>query len=151
MLDVARILLPFAPALDAPQPRGPIVLREAMTPVLAAFPVFERVQNLSLDLPKLTVASSLQFAPASASLDDASRTTLDSIAEQLEDSKSRQVRLLVSLRSGDDPDAARRLALARMLVVRAYLLSRGIAASRLDARATVAAGNDEVARIALFD
>jgi hypothetical protein len=53
------------------------------------------------------------------------------------------------LATGDDPDAARRLAFARMLAVRAYLISRGLAASRLDARATVATGNQEATRVSL--
>ncbi len=153
VLDAARLLLPFAPELDLPPRKDPITLREAMMPVLAAFPVFERVAMLALDLPKLAVAQTalLHFAPMAASLDEAGRAALDAMAAQLERSKSGHVRLLVSLQAGDDPDAARRLALARMLAVRAYLISRGIAASRLDARATVAARSDEAARIALLD
>ncbi|MDB5365726.1 MAG: hypothetical protein JWM77_1653 [Rhodospirillales bacterium] len=153
VLDAVRLLLAFAPDLESGAPNQPVALREAMVPVLAAFPVLDRVAALAADLPKLAPvrSASLHFAPTAASLGESDRAALDGMAAQLERDKSRRVQLLVSLQSGDDPDAARRLALARMLAVRAYLASRGIAASRLDARATVAAGSSDAVRIALLD
>ncbi|GIL40423.1 OmpA family protein [Roseiterribacter gracilis] len=151
LLQASRLLLPFAPDLAAPSLKNQIALREPIGPMLIAFPVFDRAALLSLDLPRPTIAQALQFAPATALLDEAARTSLDGLAEQLEQETSRRVRLLVSLATGDDPDAARRLAFARMLAVRAYLISRGIAASRLDAHATVAARVDETVRIALLN
>jgi outer membrane protein OmpA-like peptidoglycan-associated protein len=70
-----------------------------------------------------TVAS-VPFSPQSADLNDAAKAELDRVAKNIADKSLRQVELR-AYATGIDPES-RKIALARALVVRSYLIDRGV-------------------------
>jgi outer membrane protein OmpA-like peptidoglycan-associated protein len=72
------------------------------------------------------VATTVAFAGQSAELNDAAKTDLDRLAKNLGDRSLRQIEVR-AYASGADPDS-RKVSLARALVVRSYLIDRGVKA-----------------------
>ena len=87
---------------------------------------------------KAPLAASIPFVGRSPDLNDATRTTLDGVGKALADKRPRLVEVR-AFATGDDI-VSRQISLARALVVRAYLIDRGVK-SRIDIGAFL--GDDE--------
>jgi len=74
--------------------------------------------------PKGTVAATIAFTGQSAELNDAARTDLDRLAKNLGDRSLRQIEIR-AYAGGTDADT-RKISLARALVVRSYLIDKGV-------------------------
>lgn len=99
-------------AADAPQPRGRVVVTETET----------------------TILDVVEFAPGTATLRATSSATLDAVADTLQGNPSIElVEVQAHVRSDRDA-AALELSQQRAEVVVAYLVHRGVAASRLTAQ-----------------
>jgi outer membrane protein OmpA-like peptidoglycan-associated protein len=73
------------------------------------------------------VAATIAFNSQSAELNDAAKTDLDRLAKNLGDRSPRQIEIRAYAGGGGDPDS-RKISLARALVVRSYLIDRGVKA-----------------------
>ncbi|HEY4893802.1 MAG TPA: OmpA family protein [Reyranella sp.] len=87
---------------------------------------------------KAPLAASIPFVGRSPDLTEATRTTLDGVGKTLADKRPRLVEVR-AFATGDDI-VSRQISLARALVVRAYLIDRGVK-SRIDVGAFL--GDDE--------
>ncbi|MGZ5910076.1 MAG: OmpA family protein [Reyranella sp.] len=87
---------------------------------------------------KAPLAASIPFVGRSPDLTDATRTTLDGVGKTLADKRPRLVEVRAFATGGDI--VSRQISLARALVVRAYLIDRGVK-SRIDVGAFL--GDDE--------
>ncbi len=88
---------------------------------------------------KAPLAASVPFAGPSPNLTDTTRALLDRVGEDLAAKKPRLVEVR-AFATGDDI-TSRQISLARALVVRAYLIDRGVKSSRIDIGAFL--GDDE--------
>ncbi|HXP12989.1 MAG TPA: OmpA family protein [Stellaceae bacterium] len=84
-------------------------------------------------------SNAVRFAPGAADLGGDARAVLDAVVQKLGSQPNQRIQL-VSYASApgtgaDDAVAARRTSLARAVVVRAYLIQRGVASTRIDVRA----------------
>lgn len=76
------------------------------------------------------------FAESSATLDDAAKKALASVAKTMAgDSELRLQIVAYATGSDDNASQARRLSLSRALAVRSYLIDNGIRSTRMDVRA----------------
>ena len=87
------------------------------------------------------VAVTLVFAARSTELSDASKVELDRLAKELADRTQRQVELR-SVSENGDPDS-RKISLARALIVRNYLIDKGVR-SRIEIASIVGSGGERV-------
>ena len=87
--------------------------------------------------PAVAPTATLSFAPQSVEISEATRGSLDSLARSLLERGVRQIELR-GYAGGDDADDARRVAMARALSVRSYLIDQGVKA-RIDVAASGAA------------
>ena len=71
-----------------------------------------------------TSIAAISFASQSANLTDVTRSELDQIAKRITDKRFRRIELH-AFATGSEPDS-RKIALARALVVRSYLIDRGL-------------------------
>lgn len=121
-----------APSVSAPSPSKaaePIKRVAAASPAPKAVAPAPKASNggAALSIPFDTDTKSL---PASAS------GALDDVAKKMNADKSMRVQLLAFASAGERSEAkARRLSLSRALEVRSYLISKGIASTRMDVRA----------------
>ena len=88
-----------------------------------------------------SVAVTLVFTARSAELSDASKVELDRLAKDVTDRTLRQVELR-SVAENGDPDS-RKISLARALVVRNYLIDKGVR-SRIEIASMVGEGGERV-------
>ena len=88
-----------------------------------------------------SVAVTLVFTARSAELSDASKVELDRLAKDIADRAPRQVELR-SVAENSDPDS-RKISLARALVVRNYLIDKGVR-SRIEIASIVGEGGERV-------
>lgn len=107
-----------APPAAAPAPAPPARATAAVAPPLPPEPVVQP--------PKGSVAATIAFAGQSAELNDAAKTDLDRLAKNLGDRSLRQIEIR-AYAGGADPDS-RKISLARALVVRSYLIDKGVKA-----------------------
>ncbi len=86
---------------------------------------------------------SILFAPGAEGLDAAATTTLNRVTAALQGADKSIITLnaYAALPPGGDPQESRRLSLARALAARSYLMSRGIASTRIDVQALGPAGD----------
>ncbi|MGH6948096.1 MAG: OmpA family protein [Kiloniellales bacterium] len=76
------------------------------------------------------------FAAGSAELSEAGKRALATLADGLGDDSALRIQLLAYADGPQEGDSrARRLSLSRALVVRAFLIERGIRSTRMDVRA----------------
>ncbi len=87
------------------------------------------------------VTATLVFGPRSTELSDASKTELDRLARDIIERTSRQVELRTIADSGD-PDS-RKISLARALIVRNYLIDKGVR-SKIEIASIVGDGGERV-------
>jgi outer membrane protein OmpA-like peptidoglycan-associated protein len=87
------------------------------------------------------VAITLAFAARSTELSDASKAELDRFAQQVTDRTLRQVEVRTITENGE-PDS-RRISLARALIVRNYLIDKGVR-SRIEIASIVGDGGERV-------
>jgi hypothetical protein len=106
------------PTIAAPPPAAAPEPRPAATAALAPEP--------AAPAPSGPVVSSVPFMPGSAILSDGAKAELDRVAANIADRKLRGVELHAFAGDGD-PDS-RKIALARALVVRSYLIDRRVKA-----------------------
>ena len=99
-----------APAPPAAEPGRPVAVTTA-TPSLAP-------------ATKGSAVASIPFTAQSADLSDVAKSELDRVAKNISDKALRQVELR-AFATGADPES-RKIALARALVVRSYLIDRGV-------------------------
>ncbi len=111
----------------APPPPGPIESRLVNVPAAPSAPV---VTVRATPPPALTqpngALSAIAFAGRSVVLTAATKSELDQIAKRIADQKLRHIELR-ALAADIGPDS-RKIALARALVVRSYLIDRGVKA-----------------------
>ena len=112
----APVAVPPAPPAAAPPP--PARATAAVAPPLPPEPAVQP--------PKGPVAATVAFAGQSAELNDAAKIDLDRLAKNLGDRSLRQIEIR-AYASGADPDS-RKISLARALVVRSYLIDKGVKA-----------------------
>jgi outer membrane protein OmpA-like peptidoglycan-associated protein len=112
---------PAVAAAPAPAPVPP-------APAAATPPPASRAIAITTPMPdssgKGSAIATIPFAGQSADLSDTAKAELDRIAKNISDKSLRQVELR-AFASGADPDN-RKIALARALVVRSYLIDRGV-------------------------
>lgn len=87
------------------------------------------------------VAVTLAFTARSTELSDAAKAELDRLAKDLADRTLRQVELR-SVAENGDPDS-RKISLARALIVRNYLIDKGVR-SRIEIASIVGDGGERV-------
>ena len=109
-----------APAPPAPAPAPPQRPAAAATPAAPTEPVSPPI------LPNSSVAATIGFASQSAVLSDDAKIDLDRLAKNLGDRSLRQIEIR-AYAGGADPDS-RKISLARALVVRSYLIDKGVKA-----------------------
>lgn len=105
-----------APVAATPAP--PARATAAVAPPLPPEPVVQP--------PKGPVAATIAFVGQSAELNDSAKTDLDRLAKNLGDRSLRQIEIR-AYAGGADPDS-RKISLARALVVRSYLIDKGVKA-----------------------
>jgi outer membrane protein OmpA-like peptidoglycan-associated protein len=119
-------LVPAASPPDTPSPEPGAAL--AATPPPTA----------PVAIPK-SDSGAVRFAPGASDLGGDARSVLDSLAQKLSTQPNQRIQLIAYASapgSGeDDAIEARRTSLARAVVVRAYLIQRGISGARIDVRA----------------
>jgi outer membrane protein OmpA-like peptidoglycan-associated protein len=119
-------LVPAASPPDTPTPEPGAAL--AATPPPTA----------PVAIPK-SDSGAVRFAPGASDLGGDARSVLDGLAQKLNTQPSQRIQLIAYASapgSGeDDAIEARRTSLARAVVVRAYLIQRGISSARIDVRA----------------
>jgi outer membrane protein OmpA-like peptidoglycan-associated protein len=88
--------------------------------------------------------SSVAFAPASEKLDTNAAGQIDNIVGMLQGQNQKIITLnaYAPMPKSNDEQEARRIALARALAVRSYMVSRGVATNRIDIRAVGPAGDN---------
>jgi outer membrane protein OmpA-like peptidoglycan-associated protein len=118
---IARPAPPVAAATPAPPPAPPAAAPPAAT---ASRSITITTPDLSPSSSKGATVASIPFEGQSADLSDVAKSELDRIAKNLSDKGLRQIELR-AFASGADPDN-RKIALARALVVRSYLIDRGL-------------------------
>lgn len=127
---------PPAPLADATPAVSPAATAAAVADDLAARTVALRGSDVPSDWPPFVAPiSAVPFVAGSMELRDAAQTTLDGLASRL----AKRPDLVVELRGfatdiDDDASRARRLALARTLIVRARLIADGVAKTRITVR-----------------
>jgi outer membrane protein OmpA-like peptidoglycan-associated protein len=121
---------PSAPAPIAVTPAPPPAAATTPAPPPPTRPVAAVVSPLRPEPvtppTKGAVAASVAFAAQSAELSDSARTDLDRLAKNLGDRSLRQIEIR-AYAGGGDPES-RKVSLARALVVRSYLIDRGVKA-----------------------
>ncbi len=111
---------PFRAGETAPEPETKTAMLEPAAPPRTA--------------PAPSAALSLAFADGEVAIGDAERTALDALASELATSRERIALMGIASAEGASPGDARRLGLKRALTVRAYLVEKGIAETRIDVR-----------------
>ena len=117
---------PAAPAPMATTPAPPVVAPAPPARATAAATPPPPPQPVIPPRANGAVAATVAFAGQSAELSDAAKTDLDRLAKNLGDRSLRQIEVR-AYASGADPDS-RKVSLARALVVRSYLIDRGVKA-----------------------
>ncbi|MFN4013923.1 MAG: OmpA family protein [Reyranella sp.] len=122
---------PTPPATAAPPPRPPAPQQQQMAAVapVPSAPV------------RSSVSVTLVFGARSTELSDSSRVDLDRLAKELADRTLRQVELR-SVSENGDPDG-RKISLARALIVRNYLIDKGVR-SKIEIASIVGGGGERV-------
>ena len=120
-----------APPVAAPPPQPPAVPQRQMAAIAPAPSAPARS----------SVAVTLVFAARSTELSDASKVALDRLAKDITDRTLRQVELR-SVSENSDPDS-RKFSLARALIVRNYLIDKGVR-SRIEVASIVGGGGERV-------
>ena len=99
-------------------------------------------------------SNAVRFAPGVADLGGDARSVLDAIVQKLGSQPNQRIELVAYASApgggADDAIEARRTSLARAVAVRAYLIQRGVAGTRIDVRALgnrVEGGGDATAWI----
>lgn len=131
-----RVATP-APA-PTPAPTPPVVTPTPPRPTAAATPA---PQPIPAAPGRGAVAATIAFAAQSAELSDAAKADLDRIAKNISDRSLRQVELRAYAGSGDAD--GRKVSLARALIVRSYLIDKGVK-SRIEIGAFSGEGGDRV-------
>lgn len=126
-----------APA-PTPAPAPPIATPTPPRPTAAATPA---PQPIPAAPGRGSVAATIAFASQSAELSDAAKGDLDRIAKNINDRSLRQVELRAYAASGDAD--GRKVSLARALIVRSYLIDKGVK-SRIEIGAFSGEGGDRV-------
>lgn len=126
---------PTPPAAAAPPPQPPAPPQRQMA-ALAPAPSPPPASSA-----RSNVATTLVFAARSTELSDASKVELDRLAKDIADRTLRQVELR-SVSENPDPDS-RKISLARALIVRNYLIDKGVR-SRIEIASIVGGGGDRV-------
>lgn len=115
------------PVVHAPPPGTDPLLRQATTSrQLAVF-----LGSPGGELPKRFVLDRLDFDPATAALEPAAATTLDSVAIVLKDHPTAQIVLEGHTDNAGDPASNRVLSQSRADAIKAALVARGVAADRI--------------------
>jgi outer membrane protein OmpA-like peptidoglycan-associated protein len=118
------------PPVGIPSPPPPAVARAVPTPPAGA---------VSTPLPHSMLAS-IKFAAQVADIDSAARAELDRVVQNSKGMKGVELRAYAA---GRDPVEARKIALARALTVRSYLVDQGVKMRiEVGAFASNAAGSD---------
>jgi outer membrane protein OmpA-like peptidoglycan-associated protein len=86
----------------------------------------ERPASQPPSAPGKNAIAVIAFPPQSPNLTDTTRKQLDEVAKRITDMRLRQIELRAFAPAGDLDN--RKIALARALVVRSYLLDRGVKA-----------------------
>lgn len=138
------VVTPPAPApapAATPTPPRPAV---AAAPAPAATPAPPPAPSRATAAPAPSggaVAATVAFSAQSAELSDAAKADLDRVAKNISDRSLRQVELRAHT-GANDPES-RKVSLARALIVRSYLIDKGVK-SRIEIGAFAGDGGDRV-------
>lgn len=132
---VPSLAAPAPPVAAAPPPQPPAAPQRQMAAV-APMP-----SPPPAPPARSGVAVTLVFSARSTELSDASKAELDRLAKDITDRTLRQVELRTVADKGD-PDS-RKISLARALIVRNYLIDRGVR-SRIEIASIVGDGGERV-------
>jgi len=128
--NIGRITPAAGPA-DEPLPQpllGGTALASTRSPMAP-------VVNPAVAAPR-SDSGAVRFSPGVAELQGDAAVVLDSVAQKLSTTPQERIQL-IAYASGTSDQAieARRMSLARAVAVRAYLIQRGVASTRIDVRA----------------
>lgn len=126
---------PAPPAVAAPPPQAPAAEQRQMAAVAPA------PSPPPVPPARSSVAATLVYTARSTELSDASKAELDRLAKDIADRTLRQVELR-SVSENSDPDS-RKISLARALIVRNYLIDKGVR-SRIEIASIVGGGGERV-------
>ena len=138
------VVTPPAPApapAATPTPPRPAV---AAAPAPAATPAPPPAPSRATAAPAPSgsaVAATVAFSAQSAELSDAAKADLDRVAKNISDRSLRQVELRAH--TGNNDPESRKVSLARALIVRSYLIDKGVK-SRIEIGAFAGDGGDRV-------
>jgi outer membrane protein OmpA-like peptidoglycan-associated protein len=122
------VAAPTSPPVAAPpQPQPRAVASAAPPPAAPVAP------------SPATVVMSVPFMPRSAEINAAARTELDRVAQNIKNARGIELRAYAN---GDDPIEARKIALARALAVRSYLIDQNVR-TRIEVGAFASTGGGE--------
>lgn len=148
--DVAPVQAAVAPAQPAEiapgiktaappaQPAVPVSLVKPVTdetfPVeITGIPEDPNASRTPIDpTAGFAILSRVRFSKTGTDLSEQAHTALDALAERLINSRERVRLAAFSGKPGADTSDARRLSLTRALVIRAYLVSKGVPIERVD-------------------
>ena len=132
----AAVITPAAPppaVIATPAPPPPVIATPAPAPppVVAPAPPPRAVASVAPPPPEpatpppapAAVMASIVFIPQSAEISAASRVELDRVAQSIKGVRGIELRAYAS---GSDPTEARKVALARALAVRSYLIDQNV-------------------------
>ncbi|MFO1157712.1 MAG: OmpA family protein [Reyranellaceae bacterium] len=108
--------------VEPPAMTPPVAAPAARPPMSAAL-----TPELDAPSPKGAVTGTVPFAPGAADLNEFVKADLDRVAKSIADRKVRGIEVHAYAGDGEDPNS-RKVALARALVVRSYLIDRGVKA-----------------------
>lgn len=134
---------PAPAAAPAPPPPRPVAAA-APAPAPVATPAPSPVPARPAATPAPSggaVAASVAFSGQSAELSDAAKADLDRLAKNINDRSLRQIELRAHT-GANDPES-RKVSLARALIVRSYLIDKGVK-SRIEIGAFAGDGGDRV-------
>lgn len=127
--------VPAPPVAAAPPPQAPAAEQRQMAAVAPA------PSPPPVPPARSSVAVTLVYTARSTELSDASKAELDRLAKDIADRTLRQVELR-SVSENSDPDS-RKISLARALIVRNYLIDKGVR-SRIEIASIVGGGGERV-------
>jgi outer membrane protein OmpA-like peptidoglycan-associated protein len=135
--------VPAAPVAATPAPPRPVA---AATPAPAPVATPAPPPAPSRPVPATTpsggaLAASVAFSGQSAELSDEAKAALDRVAKNVNDRSLRQIELRAH--TGTNDPESRKVSLARALIVRSYLIDKGVK-SRIEIGAFAGDGGDRV-------
>ena len=131
---------PAVVVAPTPPPTPPPAVVVAPTPAPPPPPAVATVAPPEPPAAATPIIASVAFVPQSAEISTVGRAELDRVAQSVKGGRGVELRAYAS---GSDPTEARKVALARALSVRSYLIDQGVRA-RIEVGAFASSGGERV-------